>query len=321
MRRQLSFFITALALSFPFRVLANDDAVSRPKITAILMVRLSVTDFSAARQFYSTVLDAPEYGCHWCELDPPGLVRLSSGQILTFVRPRLGQPSGHVDSIVFAVDDADAMRKYLEANKVKVENGTEEESKVTKKRAGSHSSGTQPTKQSRFIHVRDPEGHRIEFWQVPVTVLSSPYTNDLRIIHVGIMIKDVAAEDHFYRDVLGFHMYWHGGRQDGKDDWVALQVPDGTDWVEYMLNVPSGANQRTVGVASHIGLGVEDIEATQSRLLADGVALKEEPQIGLDGRWQLNVYDADQTRVEFMEFKPKAKPCCGEFTGTHPGPQ
>jgi len=25
--------------------------------------------------------------------------------------------------------------------------------------------------------------------------------------------------------------------KDEQDDWVAMQVPDGTDWVEYMLNI------------------------------------------------------------------------------------
>jgi catechol 2,3-dioxygenase-like lactoylglutathione lyase family enzyme len=318
--RQFRLLLAAFLLSFPFRVVASEEAASRPKITAILMVRLSVTDTSEARQFYSTVLDAPEYGCHWCETDTLQLMRLASGQIVTFVQLKSGQPSGHVESIVFAIDDADAMRKYLEANKIKIEASAKEGATAGKKRSGIPAP-TPSTTHSRFLRVRDPEGHPIEFWQAPQTLLSDSHTNDLRIIHVGIIVNDVAAEDHFYKDILGFRMYWHGGRKDGKDDWVALQVPDGTDWVEYMLNIPPGANQRTIGVASHIGLGVQDIEATQARLLGDRVALKEEPQLGLDGRWQLNVYDSDQTRVEFMEFKPKAKPCCSEFTGTHPGPQ
>ena len=29
--------------------------------------------------------------------------------------------------------------------------------------------------------------------------------------------------------------------------------------------------------------------------------LTEEPQIGRDGKWQLNLYDPDDTRVELME--------------------
>ena len=36
----------------------------------------------------------------------------------------------------------------------------------------------------------------------------------------------------------------------------------------------------------------------------------EQPTIGRDGKWQLNLYDPDLTRVELMEFKPVRKPCC-----------
>jgi len=41
-------------------------------------------------------------------------------------------------------------------------------------------------------------------------------------------------------------------------------------------------------------------------------------QFGHDGKVQLNLFDPDQTRVEFMEFKPTRTPCCSDFTGIHP---
>jgi hypothetical protein len=40
--------------------------------------------------------------------------------------------------------------------------------------------------------------------------------------------------------------------------------------------------------------------------------------MGRDGKRQLNVYDPDDVRVEFMEFKPTGKTCCSEFTASHP---
>jgi hypothetical protein len=48
--------------------------------------------------------------------------------------------------------------------------------------------------------------------------------------------------------------------------------------------------------------------------------LTEEPHIGRGGKWQLNLYDPDDTRVELMEFAPVQKPCCSEYTGPHPKP-
>jgi hypothetical protein len=118
-------------------------------------------------------------------------------------------------------------------------------------------------------------------------------------------------------------MYWHGGMKEDKDDWVAMQVPGkhGTDWLEYMLNVPANADKHTLGVMNHIALGVTDIHAAEAQLRKNGWTGTEQPKLGRDGKWQLNLYDPDDTRIEFMEFTPKEKPCCSEFTGPHPGPK
>jgi catechol 2,3-dioxygenase-like lactoylglutathione lyase family enzyme len=75
------------------------------------------------------------------------------------------------------------------------------------------------------------------------------------MIHVGFIVRDRDAEDRFYKNVLGFHIYWHGGMKEGQTDWVAMQVPDGTDWLEYMLNLAPHPDLRTTGVMNHISLG------------------------------------------------------------------
>ncbi|MGC1314464.1 MAG: VOC family protein, partial [Candidatus Acidiferrum sp.] len=146
-------------------------------------------------------------------------------------------------------------------------------------------------------------------------------SNPVRIIHAGFVVNYRDATDRFYKDLLGFRPYWHGGmKDDGVDNWVAMQVPDGTDWVEYMLRIPADADKHTLGVMNHISLGVPDIHVIQQEIIKAGVKPGEEPKIGRDGKWQLNLYDADLTRVEFMEFKPVEKPCCSDFTGPQPGP-
>ena len=63
------------------------------------------------------------------------------------------------------------------------------------------------------------------------------------MIHAGFVVHDRAAEDKFYKDLLGFHLYWHGGMKDDETDWVDMQVPDGTQWLEYML-VRDGSSRR-----------------------------------------------------------------------------
>ena len=139
------------------------------------------------------------------------------------------------------------------------------------------------------------------------------------MIHAGILVHRRDAEDHFYRDILGFRPYWYGGMHDATD-WVSLQVPDGTDWVEYMLNAGPTPSARTLGVDNHFSLGTAQISDVLQALARNGCEGPNctKSQVGRDGKVQLNLYDPDLTRVEFMEFKPSGPICCSQFTGPMP---
>ena len=45
-------------------------------------------------------------------------------------------------------------------------------------------------------------------------------------------------------------------------------------------------------------------------MLARGLKPAEGPKIGRDGKWQLNLYDPNLTRMELMEPEPVQEPCC-----------
>jgi catechol 2,3-dioxygenase-like lactoylglutathione lyase family enzyme len=128
------------------------------------------------------------------------------------------------------------------------------------------------------------------------------------MIHVGVTVADRDAADRLYKDILGFSEMWHGGMKDDRTDWVDMRVPDGTDWLEYMLNVHN-PSPKTLGVMHHLALGVPSVEAGYKTLTARGMQI-EQPQIGRDGKWQLNLYDPNLTRCELMEPKPVQTPCC-----------
>jgi len=64
---------------------------------------------------------------------------------------------------------------------------------------------------------------------------------------------------------------------------------------------------------NHLALGVPNAQKAYDALMARNGPAKEKPKIGRDGKWQLNLYDADLTRVELMEPAPVQKPCCSEF--------
>ena len=216
-------------------------------------------------------------------------------------------PANLIAEVTFWTDNVSALRRYLLENQIDV--------------------GTLAGPGVKYLSMIDPEGHKISFIETD-GVLKDPkvkaeltrggYQNE--IIHAGFVVRDRAAMDRFYKDILGFHIYWHGGMKDDETNWVDMQVPDGTDWIEYMLNVPANADHHTLGVMNHIALGVPDIHAAQQQLIKNGWKGTEQPKIGRDGKWQLNLYDPDETRVELMEFTPVEKPCCSEYTGPHPKP-
>ena len=169
--------------------------------------------------------------------------------------------------------------------------------------------------------IQDPDGHNVEFVQyMPGSLHSNAFGKHLpdtrvsdHMIHVGILVQDQAAADRLYRDILGFHSVWHGGMKDDRTDWVDMRVPDGTDWLEYMLNQPN-PSVRTRGVMHHLALGVSNVKEGAETVIARGYATKETPKIGRDGKWQFNLYDPNLTRVELMEPKPVETPCCSPIS-------
>jgi catechol 2,3-dioxygenase-like lactoylglutathione lyase family enzyme len=130
----------------------------------------------------------------------------------------------------------------------------------------------------------------------------------------------------FYRDILGFRPYWHGAMKEGAVDWISQQVPDGTDWLEYMMVGPGSTvpldhvDADQLGVLNHLSLGVPNMEAAVTTLIdQDRLSPRHDgPQMGRDGKWQANLYDPDGTRVELMEFQPVTRPCCSPFTADSP---
>jgi catechol 2,3-dioxygenase-like lactoylglutathione lyase family enzyme len=302
-------FLFLLAVIIGCLPLAAQDKPKRPRITGIDHVRIGVTDADKSRQFYTKLFGVRLKG-GMCFDASRTCFTVGWGQNQTIELKELAavDKKNSLAEIAFATDDIEQMHSYLVAQGVTV-------SKISKDAYLKHA-------YDAHFEVRDPEGTPLSFIQrfaIPIDdPFGAPYY--VRVIHAGFVVPDRAVEDHFYKDILGFHLYWQGGMKDDEKNWVAMQVPDGTDWVEYMLNISPTADHHTLGVMNHIALGVPDIHAAEQQLIKNGWKPGEKPKMGRDGKWQLNLYDPDDTRVEFMEFKPVEKPCCSEFTGPHPGP-
>jgi catechol 2,3-dioxygenase-like lactoylglutathione lyase family enzyme len=301
-----TFAIHALAgvlfLSLPYAAVPQQPT-ARPHILGIAYVEVLSSNPSASRDFYSLILGSPHLGCDWCDRTPSDSFSVNGVQYVGMGGASSPAPSNLLAEITFFTDDAAALEKYFKSQKIAVRSD----------KAGGRLQ----------LRLKDPEGHSLAFiqWSKDPGAKPPELKPDAQIIHAGFVVHDRAAEDKFYKDILGFRLYWHGGMKDGTDDWVDMQVPDGSSWIEYMLNVSLSADKHTLGVMNHFAVGVPDIQAAYQRLVKNGWSPSEKPKIGRDGKWQLNLYDPDDTRVEFMEFTPAEKPCCSPYTGPHPGPQ
>jgi catechol 2,3-dioxygenase-like lactoylglutathione lyase family enzyme len=274
----------------------------RPPIGGLYSVAIKASELDRTKHFYEEDLKLPH--ARECLTRQAECLMLGPFQRIE-ITDNTAPTAGMVDSIAFSTKNARSLRTYLMSLG------------LTPGKLTSDPCGVQES-----FEIVDPEQHRLVFvtnnWAVKGSVVGAQISG--RMIHSGFVVKDRAAEDKFYKDILGFHVYWHGGMKEGEDNWVDMQVPDGTDWIEYMLRVSPDASHKTLGVMNHIALGVPDIHAAQQQLIKNGWKGTEEPKIGRDGKWQLNLYDPDETRVELMEFKPTKEPCCSPYTGPHPGP-
>ena len=150
--------------------------------------------------------------------------------------------------------------------------------------------------------LKDPDGHNVEFVEYrpglaayqKLRQVPAGYAR-LRAHHPRGHTRsaDRAAADRFYKDILGFHEIWHGGMTDDRTDWVDMRVPDGTDWLEYMLNVTEPVAALAGRDASPGARACRASEPATRRVVARGMN-PEKPKIGRDGKWQLNLYDPER---------------------------
>ena len=301
---QVTFTLAAALLGgclLTLKNLAAAKPITRPPITGLAHVGLFVSDNAQAEEFYGHVLGFAHFS-----LDKPagGLMlnyyKVNDRQFIEIYPGLQGDAQDRLSHLAFETSDARGMRDYLASKGIKVP------------------AALKPglDKNLSFM-IDDPEGRRIEFVQYMPGSLHSGKDGTLEpetrvsthMIHAGFVVHDRAAEDHLYKDVLGFKVMWYGGMKDDQINWVDMRVPDGSDWLEYMLNV-TNPSPKTRGVMNHLALGVTSIQPAYRKVQEHGGKPPQPPKMGRDGKWQLNLYDPNLTRVELMEFKPAETPCC-----------
>ena len=307
---QTRFLPIALAAVFAATSAAGQDAPQRPKITGISHIALYTSDAAATEHFYTVVVGALKLP----DPENPRGVRyvLNATQFIEVLPLPAGAGIRRMDHTAWNTENAEGMREYLAAK------GWKTPAHVERGADG-----------SRWFMVLDPEGNKVQFVEPPVhsKPVDAPNVIGNQIIHFGFRVHSRAAEDVFYRGLLGFRPYWWGGMKVGEVNWVSQQCPDGHEWLEYMIEskpdngTPATVTRRSLGGVDHLSIGEVSVPDAY-QVLVKGNRLEgihdPAPKMGGDGKYQFNLFDPDATRIELMDFHATEKPCCSPFTAADP---
>jgi catechol 2,3-dioxygenase-like lactoylglutathione lyase family enzyme len=308
---QSRIFAAASAALLLSAVTFAQSAPPRPRITGISHLAVYTSDAAATEHYYVGILGAAKLAD---PENPQGVkYAFSATQYIEVLPLPANAGVNRLDHVAFNTESAEGLRRYL------ADKGWKAPAHIER---GADS--------SRWFTVLDPEGNKVEFVQPPAHPMpvNAPNAIGRHIIHAGMLVHSREAEDKFYRDLLGFRPYWWGGMQEGKLDWVSQQVPDGHDWIEYMVTsgpsgsgIPANISQQSLGVLDHFSIGEVSVPDAYKVLQAgDRLDCRHDsgPKIGRDGKYQFNMYDPDGIRSELMNFHATEKPCCSPFTADDP---
>ena len=288
-------FLAALVAS----PLLAQSAPTRPAITGISHVGYFVSDLPKAIAFWHDFLGFDE-AYSLLKNDGSGtriaFIKINDHQHVELFNEPPTHPPNMLSHLCFTVNDIEAMRTYLRSQGFDIKPGP-----VSKTRAGDYA-----------FEIKDPDGTLVEFVQSLPDGLeakaagkfSLPTRISAKIYHLGFLVGNTQRSLDFYGRVLGFQETWRGSPKPDELSWINMRVPDGTDYVEFMLYRDKPGN---FGGKNHIALEVPDItkavEILESRPAFKTYGKELKIATGINQKRQVNIYDPDGTRVELMEPK------------------
>lgn len=284
--------LSALPASFP----AGQHGSAR--ILGVAHVAFYVSDLAKTRTFYKDFLGFDEEPFTLTKRDGAErvvFIKINDGQFLELFAedPRDGERLNHVS---IYTDNADQMRAYLASK------GTSVPDKVGERQTG-----------NKNFNIKDPDDHIVEIVEYQPDSMTTKdaghHMPDTRIsthiMHAGFLVGDLTKSMEFYRGILGFSEIWRGAAGSGNSlSWVNMRVPDGDDYVEFMLygKLPTPEER---GTKNHVSLMVPDaqkaVEELRKRAARGSYGREIAIQVGVNRKRQVNLFDPDGTRIELME--------------------
>jgi lactoylglutathione lyase len=272
--------------------------VQRPHILAISHVGYFVSDLPKALEFWQGLLG---YAEPYDIKKPDGttriaFIKINDHQHVELFNERPNNDTGYLSHIAFVVDNAEQMHRYLASR------GIEVPGKVGKGKTGDLN-----------FEIKDPDGNLVEFVEpqpggleaknagkfLPATRISDS------IFHLGFLVGSSRKSMQFYGELLGFREFWRGSSNGKELSWIDMRVPNGKDYVEFMLYRDPIAPPDQRGGKNHTSLVVPDVAKSiailQTRPAFKIYGKQLDSHVGVNGQRQVNLFDPDGTRVELME--------------------
>ncbi len=289
----MRYVLTAMLLTAS--ILSAQNNAQTPRVLGVAHVAFQVSDLSTTGAFYKNLLGYAEpFSLNAANGSPTiAFVKVNDEQYIELF-PGDATSNGQLDHFALYTDDLAGMRKHLLAQQIPLLKD------IHLGRVG-----------NSFLTIRDPDGHYIEILQYSSTSLSARSQGKFmpserisnHITHVGILVSSVGTAMKFYRDILGFREISRGGGGGGQPDWVNVQVPNGSDYIELLpfAGVASAVDLKT---QNHFGLASSDVsktvaslqQKTASSLLSSPISVVTGG--GLPPR--ANLFDPDGARVELI---------------------
>jgi lactoylglutathione lyase len=299
--------------------LLAQQAVKRPKVLGVAHMAVYVKDLDKARRFYENFLGFGE-PFTLPNKTAPGVriafVKVNDRQYFEIFN-EADRGEGQLNHISFYTDNADRMYAYLKSMGVAV---MSDQGSVSKGQTG-----------NKNFNIQDPDGHIVEMveyrpesWTAREAGKFMPSTRiSDHIMHVGVMVRDLNQSMKFYGGILGFREFWRGSSSPRELSWVNMRVPDGEDYLEFMLDGQLPAPD-DLGGKNHASLTIPDADRAlaelKQRAAKTGYDRAITIQTGVNRKRQINLYDPDGTRIELMEANTvDGKPAPSSTAPPHPG--